>query len=180
MKQIPFCLPHRRGSESIFEKVQSPRTLLVFPPERYEPSPFYKDRQVYSRLLSCFPAYHLSERCQPSFSSLNAPNKCGGDSLREHPTPFFAGFLIQICECVGPLLDTRAVKRPKLFFQNAPVNRPSQTEKWVAGIELAFQIGEQKGDLGFVGGAGLDGRGLQCFCGYGQVLPAIQHSKNRA
>jgi hypothetical protein len=45
---------------------------------------------------------------------------------------------------------------------------------------LAFQIGKQKGDLGFVGGAGLHGRGLQCFCGYGQVLPVIQHSKNRA
>lgn len=48
------------------------------------------------------------------------------------------------------------------------------------GIELAFQIGEQKGDLGFVGGAGLHGRGLQGFCGYGQVLSAIQHSNNHA
>jgi hypothetical protein len=34
--------------------------------------------------------------------------------------------------------------------------------------------------LGFVGGAGLHGLGLLGFCGYGQVLPVIQHSKNRA
>jgi hypothetical protein len=34
--------------------------------------------------------------------------------------------------------------------------------------------------LSFVGGARLHGRGLLGFCGYGQVLPAIQHSKNRA
>ena len=74
----------------------------------------------------------------------------------------------------------RAVERSELFFKNAPVYRPSQTEKRIAGIELAFQIGEQKGDLGFVGGAGLHGRGLQGFCGYGQVLTTIQHSKNRA
>ena len=39
----------------------------------------------------------------------------------------------------GPPL--RAVKRPELFFKNAPVHRPSQTEKRIAGIELAFQIG---------------------------------------
>ena len=71
-------------------------------------------------------------------------------------------------------------RRPKLFFKNAPVNGPSQTEKGVARVELAFQIGEQKGDLGFVGGAGLHGLGLLGFCGYGQVLPVIQHSKNRA
>jgi hypothetical protein len=45
---------------------------------------------------------------------------------------------------------------------------------------LAFQIGEQKGDLGFVSRAGLHARGLLCFCGYGQVLPAIQHSKFRS
>jgi hypothetical protein len=74
----------------------------------------------------------------------------------------------------------RAVKWPELFFKHAPVHRPSQTEKCIARIELAFQIGQQKGDLGFVGGAGLHGRGLLGFCGYGQVLPAIQHSKNCA
>jgi hypothetical protein len=34
--------------------------------------------------------------------------------------------------------------------------------------------------LGIVGGAGLHGRGLLWFCGYGQVLSAIQHSKNNA
>jgi hypothetical protein len=78
----------------------------------------------------------------------------------------------------GPTV--RAVERAELFFKLPPVNRPSQTEKGIAGIELAFQIREQKGDLGFVGGAGLHGRGLLGFCGYGQVLPAIQHSKNRA
>ncbi len=41
-----------------------------------------------------------------------------------------------------------AVEREELFFKHAPVNRPSQTEKGVARIELAFQIGEQKGDFG--------------------------------
>jgi hypothetical protein len=41
-----------------------------------------------------------------------------------------------------------AVEREELFFKHAPVNRPIQTEKGVARIELAFQIGEQKGDFG--------------------------------
>jgi len=34
--------------------------------------------------------------------------------------------------------------------------------------------------LSFVGGARLNNRGLLGFCGYGQVLPAIHHSKNHA
>ena len=34
--------------------------------------------------------------------------------------------------------------------------------------------------MSFVGGARLHGRGLLGFCGCGQVLPAIQHSKNHA
>jgi hypothetical protein len=36
----------------------------------------------------------------------------------------------------------RAVKRPKIFFKTAPINRPNQTEKKIARIELALQIGE--------------------------------------
>ena len=62
-------------------------------------------------------------------------------------------------------------RRPELFFKNAPVHGPSQTEKRIAWIELAFQIGEQKGNLGFVGGAGVHGCGLQGFSRYGLRLP---------
>jgi hypothetical protein len=47
-------------------------------------------------------------------------------------------------------------------------------------IDLAFEVGEQKRDLGSVGNGWFHCRGLQGFRGQRQVLPAIQHSKNHA